>query len=604
LALAPSLLDGGTMKALQIFLVGALLGGCTVMVNGKPRRIGGGSDPDPAASAAAAPTTSAAAAAPARSPAAQPAAAPAVAALPPGQIIKVPPTLGRDPLVVAFDASFDTSWSKVFGHGSRSPDCGLDIPSRPIGSFEITAADRDLHVSLVGGANDGFVVRKGDLYWTACTHSIGEVPTMAPGKDGWEPGRYDVFPVARYNDRGQLKRFALELYKPNAPVVADGAQPLVISGKLAKPLFVEVVTRPNRRALREAHAGYGCEQVALPATPDLALSIERPIPGLVIRPLPTTTPVTLRKEAAATDERRAEKGCATRGGGRASHQPSYVAPSELHLDKAEGTFGISLGTPSPEDEVKVTLMVFDASTTFDPLAVRPFGGEQPTLEQRWIGYQLPQLDADELGSADNHAEAEHGARVFAAVPKQALVYAKLTFDKDLGGGDGYPVKNEPLVLLDLDRGSAKVMTADGLRFQVKASHVVLAPDGPIAVPTAPRPMRKLDIGGTIAMLPPTDKKLGEAHWAKVKARDACIDRAWEPYRRQLPTYTRPAGVEVVVYKSARTKNIEEAGDRAIIKQCGSREAFEKQTEATRVKLAERVEKARAKLLAQATATLK
>jgi hypothetical protein len=582
------------MKKLSVLLF--TLAGCTVMVNGKPRRIGGGSDPQPAAQQSAAVASRG-------TPAATPAAGkPSAPPLPPGKAVAVDKSLGRDPLVVSMTAVFDTTWSKVFGHGSRSPDCGLDITSRPIGAFEITEPDSELHVALVGGRNDGFVVRKGDLYWTSCDSE------MAPGKDGWQPGRYDVYPVARYGEGGKPIPYELELYRPNAPVVTDGAQKLVIAGKLDKPMFVEVTLKPNRRRLRAAHSGNRCDKIALPATPDIALVIERPVPGLTIRPLPTVTPITMRRERAATnDKERDEKYCVElrdRYSDVNRNLPSYIAASELRFDRDEGEFGVSLGTAEAGGEDKVTLMVFDASTKFDEMHVRPFGGENPTLEQRWLAYQMPQLDVDDLGWPDNYAEAERAARVFAAVPKQALVYAKLTFDKDIGGGDGYPVKNEPLALIGLDRERATVLTADGMRFQVKASHVLLAPDGPVAVPAAPRPLRKLEIGGTIAMLSPAQKKLGEAHYARVKARDACLDRAWEPYRRQLPTYTRPAGVDIVVYKSARTKNIEEAGQRAMNAKCGTDAAFAKKTEATRVKLAAEVEKTRAKLLVQATANLK
>jgi len=566
------------------------------MVNGKPRRIGG-SDPEPAAQANA------------QSPAAKPDAAdmPKTDAkpLPPGQVISVDGTIGRDPLVVSMDAVFDTTWSKVFGFNSRSPDCGLDITSRPIGSFQLAKADNELNVALVGGSNDGFVVRKGDLYWTSCD------TTMEPVKDGWQPGRYDIYPLARYGHGGKKTiPFQLELYRPNAPVSATApeAQKLVISAKLDKPMLVEVSLKANRRKLRKEHAGDGCEALALSTATDLALTIERPIPGLTIRPLPSATPVTLRLEKPGDDKHRARKYCIKPRDGYSSssskREPSYTAPSEVRFDaNDEGAFGISFGTAQNE-ETKVTLLVYDASTKLDEMTVRPFGGENPTLEQRWIAYQMPQLDADGLGTADQYEEAERDARVFAAVPKQALVYAKLTFDKDIGGGDGYPVKNEPMVVVGFTNDRATVMTADGMRFQVKTAHLVLAPDGPIALPSAPRGRKKADIGGTIAMLSPGQKKLGDAHGAQVKHRDACLDRAWEPYRRQLPTYTRPAGVDIVVYKSAHTKQIEEAGERAMDKQCGSDEAFAKKTEATRAKLAVEVEKNRAKLLAEATANLK
>jgi hypothetical protein len=566
----------------QLSLVLFALAGCTMMVNGKPRRIGGGSDPEPAATAAA--------------PASQSAAMPAARPLAPGQVIPIDASIGRDPLVVSMNVVFDTTWSKVFGLGSNSPNCGMDITSQPIGSFQITKPDSELTVALHGGSNDGFVVRKGDLYWTSCDM------TMEPIKDGWQPGRYDIYPLARYGGK-EAKPYQIELYRPNAPIAAGDTQKLVIAGKLDKPMLVEVTLKPNRRKLRAVHAGDSCEKVALPVAPDIALTLERPIPGLTIRPLPTAQPVTLRYEH--TKGERTQRYCVkSRNEYRKRGAPSYTAPSELSFDNDdEGLFNISLGSADAE-EMKVTLLVYDTSTKLDPMYLRPFGGEQPTLEQRWIGYQMPQLDTDGLGSAENYEQAQRSAKVFAAVPKQALVYAKLTFDKDLGGGDGWPVKNEPLVLLALDGERATVLTADGFKLYAKTSHVVLAPDGPIALPAAPRPLAKADIGRTIAMLSPAQKKLGDAHYAQVKNRDACLDRAWEPYRKQLPSYTRPAGVDIVVYKSARTKQIEEAGERAMVSKCGTAEAFTKKTETTRVKLAGEVEKTRAKLLAEATANLK
>src|SRR6185295_9706715 len=40
------------------------------------------------------------------------------------------------------------------------------------------------------------------------------------------------------------------------------------------------------------------------------------------------------------------------------------------------------------------------------------------------------------------------------------------------------------------------------------------------------------------------------------------DRAWAPYGRQLPSISRPAGIDVIVYKSARTRQIEDAASAA------------------------------------------
>ena len=593
MALACRVLDEASLHMMKKLIGLSLLAGCTVMVNGKPRRIGGGSDPEPAQQTAQAPAS--------KSPAAAPASIPV---LPPGQIIKIDQSIGRDPLVVSTQASFDTSFTKMFGYNVRSPDCSAyDMPSRPIASLEISQLDADLNVAVLGGRNDGFIIRKGDLFWSNCD------ATMGPPQEKWQPGRYDIYPLGNAYGKPKTETYQIELYRPNAQQAgpgSDSAQKLVISGKLDKPMFVEVNVKANRRVLRREHAGDGCEKIALAATPELALTIERPIPGLVIRPLPSATPITMRLEKPGDEKHRERKYCIDRREGYSNgKQPSYSTKSELHFDKDdEGTFAVSFGTPTNE-ELKVTLLVYDDSTKLDAMYVRPFGGENPTLEQRWVGYQMPQMNTSGLGAADDYADAEQDARVFAAVPKQALVYAKLTFDKDLGGADGFPLKNEPLVLLGLENERATVMTADGLRFYVKASHLVLAPDGPVELPKAPRSRGKeMDIGKTIAMLPPAHKKQGEAHYAKVKAREVCQDRAWEPYRRQLPSYTRPAGVDIVVYKSARTKQIEEAGERAMDSKCGTDEAFAKKTEQTRVKLATLVEQGRAKLLAEATANLK
>jgi hypothetical protein len=130
---------------------------------------------------------------------------------------------------------------------------------------------------------------------------------------------------------------------------------------------------------------------------------------------------------------------------------------------------------------------------------------------------------------------------------------------------------------------------------------VLTADGEPAIPAAPRALRKLEIGQVIGLLPASAAPLAAAHRARLDNRDKCIDRVWAPYSRQLPTITRPAGVDIVVYESPRTKGIRAAGQAAIDRQCGTEEASAKQTEATRVKLLVEVDKARAKLLASALA---
>ena len=114
-----------------------------------------------------------------------------------------------------------------------------------------------------------------------------------------------------------------------------------------------------------------------------------------------------------------------------------------------------------------------------------------------------------------------------------------------------------------------MLTADGLSFRVKDTHVLLAPEGAAVVPAAPRAMHKLDLGAAMKLLPPSAKNLATAHDKRIAAHEACVDRVWEPYGRQLPTYTHPAGVEIVTYESPRERAIKEAGNRAVDQKCGT-----------------------------------
>jgi hypothetical protein len=590
---ARRLLDARRMKRFAYLL---LLAGCTVMVNGKPRKIGGSSSSatptaQPSGQPAAQPTRQAA---PAK---ARPAAAAAVT-------IKVDDTLTSVPIVARAEAAFDTTYSKQYGVSTHSPDCGNDITSQPIASVVLAKPAASLEIAVTGGTGDGFVLRKGDSIWFTCTYSIGAVPSIAKLSEGWQPGRYDIYPISRYPGHAKSPAFEVEVSDPSKPAVWSSAvKQVAITGKLATPMFVEVATKPNRRKLREHHAGYGCDKAAFANEPDLALAIARPVPGLVVRPLPSPVPVTLRKEL--RDDNKPQRGCPRAGEYRGG--PSYHADSEIHFgNEDEGTYGISLGTADAGQQAKVTLMIFDASTKLDPLASYPYTGSGNTLEGRWLGFHFPQLDLRELDATKDYAHAELAAKLFALAPASALVYAKLDLDKDIASGPSevFPRKNEPLLLIDVDGQRADVLTADGLVFRVKTTHLVLKPDGAVAIPSAPRPLGKLSIGAVIGLLPPSAKGLATAHDKRLDNWEKCNDRVWAPYGRQLPSYTHPAGVDVVVYESPRTRAIKEAGQAAMDKTCGSDEKIEKQTEAERVKMMVEVEKARAKLLAQATANLR
>jgi hypothetical protein len=577
-----------------------LAAGCTVMVNGKPKKLGGGGDPTPATQTAAAPPP---AAGTAPAPAAPP--APAQPAVRPGQQIAVPAVLNSKPHVTRIEGIvFDSTFRKVHGDGN-SPDCGQYMPSQPIASIVIDKPVAAMELVVAGGTGDGFVLRRDKALWFACTHSIGQLPTISKLSEGWQPGRYDIYPIARYAK--EPKAFTIELYDPATPAPwSDGIKTVTITGKLATPMFVELATKPNRRRLRAEHAGYGCDKVALPDEPDLALVLERPVPGLIVRPMPTTTAVTLRRELRG--DKQARKGCPKFERRVVPHDysPSYETEHELHFGRDdEGTFGISLGT-ADDRNLPVTLMIYDESTKLDPLAAFPYGGDTGALERRWLGLYFPQLDVRELTALRDHARAELAAKLFAQAPKPIFVYSKLDLDKDIASGstDTYPKKDEPLLVLSLDQTRAEVLAADGMRYHVKLTHLLLAPSAEPAVLTAPRPLRKLDINGVIALLPPSAKALATAREKRLDAHEKCVDRVWAPYGRQLPTITRPSGVDVVYYESARTKNIRRAGEAAVDRTCGTDEKLAKLTEAERVKMLAEVEKARVKLLATATANWK
>jgi hypothetical protein len=576
------------MKLISLLSVGAIIGaGCTVMVNGKPRRIGGGGD-DPPPVTASTPTATTPPAAPDGKQPPPP---------PPGTavVLRADATLARDPIVAQTSAAFDTTFSHVFGFSAKHDCRASDLPSRPVASIDIASPGVDLAIAVHGhhGMQEGFVLRVGDRYWEACD------ATLRAPKGGFPPGRYDIYPYQYVHENGAVP-FDVEIYAPEAKRTwSERVQKVTIAGKLAKPMFVEVTTAKNRRALRDEHAGNGCSKAAFASEPDVAITVERELPGLVVRPLPTEMPVLLRRELA--DGKNENQRYCQRGGGERGHGPTYRADSEIGLAKQEGTFGISVGTADPAHETKVTLMIFDDSTVFDPAAVVPFGSDALSINDRVLARQFPQLDVRDLGLRD-YTHAELTARVFATAPRHAFVYAKHDFDKDLVGGPGpeYPKRDEPLLVVDASADSTDVLAADGLTYRVKTSHLVAAPSGPIAVLATPRAIDPA-IDTAIAMLPPEAHALVDAHRARLAKWDTCRERAWAPFGRQLPSITRPAGVDLVVVKSPATQRIEEAGERAMDQQCGTEEARDKQTEATRKKMLVEIGKARARLLAHATA---
>ncbi len=575
------------------------LGACTFSVNGKPHHFGGGGGPQPQPVATAQPAATATAP---EAPAAPTAAAPR--ALPPAAVmLKVDSTLTSTPMIARADGVAFVSFSSVFGHGASSPDCGANIAPQPIASVELAAAVDTMTLAVAGGSNDGFLLVHGDTSWTTCTTSTGEVPAMSAIAGGWKPGRYDIFPLTRYAPANTRHAFDIEVYAPGKPApIAASVKRVAIGGKLAAPMFVEVTTSSARRVLRELHAGYGCGKAALPDQPDLVLDLARPIAGLVVRPLASATPIVLRRELTDATSGRIEKGCPRREeSSRSSSEPTYRSDHELHLGaRDEGAIAMSLGTASATRPATVTLMIYDASTTLDPLAPYDLAGSFATLEDRVLVPHFPQFDIRTLAATD-WAHLELAAKVFAAVPPAMRVYAKLDLDKDLASGasDASPHKNEPLVVIDSLNSRVEVLAADGLRFSIAKNHLLLAPDGEAAPITQPRSLGKVDLGRALALLSPALKPLGAAFEKSEKDFAACRDRAWEPYGRQLPTISRPMGVEVVYVESAHNRQLRDAGAAAQDRLCGTEGAFAKKGEATRVKLVAAIDKARVALLATA-----
>ena len=584
---ARRLLNARSVNTLSTFLL--LAAGCTVMVNGKPRRIGG-SDPTPEATAQAQPPPAAAANADAK-------AAPVVPSKP-GQLITVDASLTSAPRVAEIGSiAFDTTYTHVYGLRGQSPDCGNDMTSQPIASVELKQAMPSLEITVEGGSNDGFVLRSEKGMWFACEGTTSGVPAVSKLKEGWQPGRYDIYAVSRYGKNAN-RPFSVEVADPSKPAQWPASlKTIALKGKLPAPMLVEVTTQPKRRIARKERSGWGCERAALPDDPDLALVLERPIPGLVVRPMPSATEVVLRKEL--HDEKKPNRGCPTSNGGEG---PSYHAQHEIHFEKeAEGTFGIAVGTADATKPTTVTLMIYDSSTKFDALAPFP-GVPTDTLEQRWLGRLFPQLELKELDLHRDWARAELSAKVFALAPKSAFVYAKLDLDKDIASGDSdqFPVKNEALLVVGIEHDRVDVIAADGMHYRIKDTHLLLAPDGAAVVPAAPRALHKVDLGNAMGMLPPSAKSMADAHTKRLDAHEKCVDRVWEPYGRQLPSYSHPAGVDIVVYESPRTRQIKDAGNAAVDRTCGTRDSVDVQSEKERVKMVAAWDKARVKLLADAT----
>lgn len=529
--------------------------------------------------------------------------------------LRIDATALRVPVSIQVDGvQFTTGTRNIFGPGAEQTSCAMRTTAQPIATFEVTAPSLPLHLSVISKENNGFFLRRGGLYFSQCNGV-----TMTPTDIRWEPGRYEIFPAARSNfGRPQIVSYQVELFDPASAAKQRGLTQLVLDAKLEAPRLITVKTQPGRRKLRDEVSGRNCGQIALPDVPDLSLTIERPIPGLLIRPLPSTPSVQLRLASLGSGGL-LRSGCTGSAASPSSAGettprgprggPSYVPPSELHFaPDAEGSFTVSVGLGEADQQGTVTLLVADASTKYERLTVIPFGGPSPTLFQRWIGFQFPFLDLAEIDSPHTfaHDNAVLAAQVFAKLPRPALVYAKFAFDSATATGNSpeFPVKDEPLALLELKGDRAWVLAADGTQYAVKAGHLALAPSAAPVILSRPRPLNPeslADINTVIARLPPLARKLGAAYQARETSWKECRAKAWAPFAAKLPQVM--PGFRIAA-KSPEYVRVENAGHAAMDKKCGSTEAFAKETDATRFKLIVEIEKARAQLLTEATAQLR
>jgi len=475
----------------------------------------------------------------------------------------------------------------------------------PSAFVEVEQPTKTMRISVWGKNHDGTVIRAGGKTWISCSSFF-----PAP-EGGWPAGKIEIYPMGRLAEKGN--QFLVAVDDPAVPARDDAVHHLTLDKKLAKPLFVTVPMRKARNVLPEELSGSRCRGAAFAGIPDVIVSTERPLPGLVIRPLATANPITALvrypKQSYCVESSGSMGGKRGRDGDTtgAFDAPTWRSTTDVGQVVTEGEFELQLGSWPGKDVSEVTLMIYDDSTELSPLDVARVPVE--AYGDRAVARVFPQLDVHRVTRLDR-AGLELAAALFAAAPHELFVTPKLALDADLAHALGvtaagtFPAKGEPLLVLDNDRDRATVLTADGLTFQLERKHLVDLGAGSPVVPAKPRPIAaatKIETVG--AMLPKTDKGLTAFHEA-VAQRQKCRDAAWAPYGRQLPTITRPAGVDLVIVTNPAYDRIEAAGNAAMDRTCGTDEAFAKKTEGMRVKMLAAFEASRQALLATATASFK
>ncbi len=516
------------------------------------------------------------------------------------------------PIVVAVPAvTFGPRAEKVFGHAVFH---GTDSPARvtvqPIVTFDLAEDNLPITIAVTGflrawsSDSNGFYISSSTQFWG----KFGGAP-MLPPPGGWKRGHYNIYPNANVSETEPGHPFEVQFYNPDAPRgLSASGQHITLDKPLATPTFLQVTLQPNRRELAAKLVGNGCEHLALPSAADLVIDIERPLPGLVITALPSVQPVSAHSSFTTSADPRPRQHCTPFAPGATDAQAGGSVPrGRLTLDAStdEGRLALSFGSPDATQATAFTLMVYDASSKLEPLAPAPVS-VTATFADREASVHFPQLDARVLNQ-HGYAALALAAQLYAAMPRDAFVYAKLDFDRALvyasTAVDGaFPVKNERLLLVDNEAHSAacSVLAADGIVFRVDKKHLVLAPSGSEVVPAAPRaldPALTASMYDAINMLPPGGKARA-AYEKKMEVFDACRGKAWAPYGAQLPQ-VMPGFV--IAEKSAGYVQVETAGDAAMDKQCGTKATFDKKIEGDRQKLLKEIAAYRATLLEQATA---
>lgn len=499
------------------------------------------------------------------------------------------------PAVVQGPVAYERSAMTQFGIQSNA-DCVVhrvgEVPSAWIDVKELSASAR---IGVFGDTlNRGMVVKAADggVYFT-CENVFG-----AP-KAGWPKGKLAIYPIADGSSRTPMVTITVD--DPLAHESDELTQKITLEHKLEKPMFIKVKVRGQRQVAPAPVSGYGCDGVALGVAPDLLLATMRPIPGLTVRPLAGRADVILRRRT-IKDGASGDPFCSDQRYAK-TNSSMWNARSEVRTPD-EGSYELYVGAAENQDPGEVTLMLFDDSTTFDPYALADIAPE--AYGSRWIARAFPQLELRTL--SNGLASAPGVAEVFAKVPAGMFVYTDRNLEADMVQG-GFapgqvPQKGEPLVMLsplDPKATRVEVVAADGAHFYLKPNYLTTAAPETLNMPTEPRPLAPtIEIGALYEVLPPSST-VRKSYQQTRESWQKCRDAAWAPYGRQLPSYSRPAGVDVVLVKNAAYNRIEAAGERAMDAKCGNEEKLNKKLEVLRQKALVEVAPVRKALLAKAVA---